>query len=52
MTQLTAHIKQWGLDLGFQQVGISGVDLGEHPQHLQTMVALLPLLLPPQQNLF
>lgn len=35
MTQLTAKIKQWGLELGFQQVGISGVDLGEHPQNLQ-----------------
>ena len=35
MAQLTTQIKQWGLELGFQQVGISGVDLGEHPQHLQ-----------------
>lgn len=35
MVQLTAQIKQWGLELGFGQVGISGIDLGEHPQHLQ-----------------
>jgi epoxyqueuosine reductase len=35
MQQLTQHIKQWGKDFGFQQVGISGIDLGQHGKHLQ-----------------
>ena len=31
-----AHaIKNWGRELGFQQIGITDVDLGEHEQHLQ-----------------
>ncbi|MBC2679935.1 MULTISPECIES: tRNA epoxyqueuosine(34) reductase QueG [Pseudomonas] len=32
---LALSIKQWGRELGFQQVGIAGLDLGEHEQHLQ-----------------
>nr|WP_222939621.1 tRNA epoxyqueuosine(34) reductase QueG [Photobacterium sp. BZF1] len=32
---LTKKIKQWGLELGFQQVGISDVDLSEHEAQLQ-----------------
>ncbi|KRW57743.1 tRNA epoxyqueuosine(34) reductase QueG [Pseudomonas sp. TTU2014-080ASC] len=32
---LAQSIKDWGRELGFQQVGISSVDLGEHEQHLQ-----------------
>ncbi|WXL25208.1 tRNA epoxyqueuosine(34) reductase QueG [Ectopseudomonas mendocina] len=32
---LAQSIKDWGRELGFQQVGISGVDLGEHEAHLQ-----------------
>ena len=32
---LAQSIKDWGRELGFQQVGISDVDLGEHEQHLQ-----------------
>lgn len=39
IVQLTRQVKQWGLELGFQQVGISGVDLGEHGQHLQRWLA-------------
>ena len=32
---LALSIKQWGRELGFQQVGIAGLDLAEHEQHLQ-----------------
>jgi epoxyqueuosine reductase len=32
---LADSIKQWGRELGFQQVGIAGLALGEHEQHLQ-----------------
>ena len=32
---LAQSIKDWGRELGFQQVGISGLDLAEHEQHLQ-----------------
>ncbi len=39
MTQLTSQIKQWGQEFGFQQVGVSGVDLGQHGQHLQDWLA-------------
>ena len=28
MKALSAQIKAWGLEFGFQQVGISGIDLG------------------------
>jgi epoxyqueuosine reductase len=31
---LAAHIKRWGLELGFQQVGISDTQLDEHEAHL------------------
>jgi len=34
-TALAETIKQWGRELGFQQVGITGIDLGEHEAHLQ-----------------
>lgn len=33
-TQLAEDIKSWGLDLGFQQVGISHIDLDEAGKHL------------------
>jgi epoxyqueuosine reductase len=33
--QLTQKIKSWGLELGFQQVGITDIDLHQHEQHLQ-----------------
>lgn len=35
LTELASSIKDWGRELGFQQVGISGLSLGEHEQHLQ-----------------
>lgn len=35
LTALASSIKDWGRELGFQQVGISGLALGEHEQHLQ-----------------
>ena len=35
LDQLAASIKLWGRELGFQQVGIASVDLGEHEAHLQ-----------------
>ena len=34
LTTLAADIKRWGRELGFQQVGITDTDLGEHPAHL------------------
>ncbi len=36
---LTAEVKRLGRELGFQQVGIAGVDLGEHGAHLQRWLA-------------
>jgi epoxyqueuosine reductase len=33
--ELTADIRGWAAELGFAQVGISSIDLGEHPQHLE-----------------
>ncbi|HEX4300344.1 MAG TPA: tRNA epoxyqueuosine(34) reductase QueG [Gammaproteobacteria bacterium] len=33
-TALTAQIKDWGRELGFQQLGISGVELPEDERHL------------------
>lgn len=35
LEELASSIKTWGRELGFQQVGISGLALGEHEQHLQ-----------------
>ncbi|MGA9222856.1 tRNA epoxyqueuosine(34) reductase QueG [Pseudomonas sp. CFBP 8772] len=35
LTDLAQSIKGWGRELGFQQVGISGLDLAEHEQHLE-----------------
>ncbi|MHC6227691.1 tRNA epoxyqueuosine(34) reductase QueG [Pseudomonas sp. X10] len=35
LTALAESIKDWGRELGFAHVGIAGVDLGEHEQHLQ-----------------
>ncbi|HQV40530.1 MAG: tRNA epoxyqueuosine(34) reductase QueG [Moraxellaceae bacterium] len=37
--QLAADIKIWGRELGFQHVGISDVDLGEHPQRFAGWIA-------------
>ncbi|MEX2488390.1 MAG: tRNA epoxyqueuosine(34) reductase QueG [Pseudomonadales bacterium] len=36
---LTAKVKAWGLELGFQQVGITDTDLAEHEAHLDTWLA-------------
>ncbi|HEX6592123.1 MAG TPA: tRNA epoxyqueuosine(34) reductase QueG [Moraxellaceae bacterium] len=36
---LATDIKRWGRELGFQQVGISDIALGEHPARLQDWVA-------------
>jgi len=33
--KLADDIKQWGRELGFQQVGISDIELGQHEQYLQ-----------------
>lgn len=32
---LAQYIQQWGRELGFQQVGITDIDLGEHRHHLE-----------------
>ena len=37
--QLAADIKTWGRELGFQQVGISDIALGQHPARLADWVA-------------
>ena len=34
LVQLTNNIKAWGHALGFQQVGVSDIDLGQHEAHL------------------
>jgi epoxyqueuosine reductase len=34
-TELVAKIRDWATELGFQQLGISDIDLGEHPRYLQ-----------------
>lgn len=34
LAALADDIRAWGSELGFQQVGISDTDLGEHPAHL------------------
>ncbi len=37
--QLAANIKTWGRELGFQQLGIADIDLGEAEQRLQAWLA-------------
>lgn len=37
--ELTADIRGWAEELGFAQVGISSIDLGEHPHHLERWLA-------------
>lgn len=34
-TQLSQHIKHWGREIGFHQVGISDIDLAQHEKYLQ-----------------
>jgi epoxyqueuosine reductase len=36
---LASRIKQWGRELGFQQVGIADVDVSAHAQHLREWLA-------------
>lgn len=36
---LATQIKQWGLQLGFDAVGITDIDLGTHESHLQRWLA-------------
>ena len=36
---LAEQIKQWGQALGFQQIAITDVDLGEHEEHLKNWLA-------------
>lgn len=35
LQQIADHLKQWGRELGFQQVAIAPADPGEHHRHLQ-----------------
>ncbi|MCX4027596.1 tRNA epoxyqueuosine(34) reductase QueG [Endozoicomonas sp. SM1973] len=39
LNSLAADIKHWGRELGFQEVGISGIDLGPHEQYLNDWLA-------------
>jgi len=39
LVALTQSIRDWGRELGFQQVGITGLDLGEHERHLERWLA-------------
>ncbi len=39
LEQLANDIKQWGQALGFQSVGIAGIDLGEHESHFLQWLA-------------
>ncbi len=39
LNALALSIKDWGRELGFQQVGITDVELGEHEAHLQRWLA-------------
>jgi len=36
---LVEEIRGWAIELGFQQLGITDVDLGEHPDYLQRWLA-------------
>ncbi len=39
LAALAQSIKDWGRELGFQQVGVAGLDLREHEAHLQRWLA-------------
>lgn len=39
LSELTMRIREWAAELGFQQVGITDVDLGEHEAYLQRWLA-------------
>ena len=38
-TALAQQIRDWAAALGFQQLGISAIDLGEHPRYLERWLA-------------
>jgi hypothetical protein len=42
LANLAAQIKQWGQDLGFQQVGITDTDLAQAETHLGNWLANQP----------
>lgn len=37
---LTPRMQSWALELGFQQLGVTDIDLGEHEQHLERWLSL------------
>ena len=39
LAALAQSLKEWGRELGFQQVGIAGIELGEHEAHLERWLA-------------
>jgi len=39
LSTLAGQIKRWGLELGFQQIGIAATDLGGHETHLLNWLA-------------
>lgn len=39
LATLAQSLKDWGRELGFQQVGIAGIELGEHEAHLARWLA-------------
>ncbi|WP_281645799.1 tRNA epoxyqueuosine(34) reductase QueG [Parendozoicomonas sp. Alg238-R29] len=39
LEQLAVDIKRWARELGFQDAGITDIDLGEHEQHLKNWLA-------------
>ncbi|HYQ39123.1 MAG TPA: tRNA epoxyqueuosine(34) reductase QueG [Pseudomonas sp.] len=39
LAALAQSLKDWGRELGFQQVGIAGIELGEHEAHLARWLA-------------
>ncbi len=38
-SQLIQQISQWSVELGFQQLGVSDIDLAEHDKHLNDWIA-------------
>ncbi len=39
MITLAKHIREWGKELGFQQLGFSDIDLGDHEVHLNNWLS-------------
>ena len=39
MIELAEHIRRWGQELGFQQVGFSDIELGDHEIHLNNWLS-------------